>query len=253
MYPAIPLIIKTIIGVGVVLGGVTIMSKKNSLFPLLGNKKSQKKQPPGHPAKGYPTNLHEAERNNDLRERLAKAEERAVQLENQMKELRSENHKLKIDLEEMMQRIGEARKLEVSSPKLLQWLQKLIGKKMCEKTIADITELTALLSANGLTIDQDYEPGHEGFICVKDRFVTAPEVSLPVIVREDDIILEGIVKVPMSFAGAEPPVEQVSSATNNEDGPSGKDEHEPAATEAEISASDNDDDFIVTTRKGLQK
>ena len=168
---------------------------------------------------------------------------------NQLKELRSENHKTKTDLEKNSQKMEEAKRIEVSFLKLLQWLQKLLGKKTCKETVSDITELISLLSANGLTIDRNYEPGREGFICVKDMFVTAPEVSLPVIARGDNIILEGIVKVPMSFAGAEPPVEQMNPVSL-EDTPSDKDEKQTVVAEAEESASDIDDDFIVTTKKG---
>ena len=212
----------------------------------LGHDGSSHKRPSNPCEGGCPVEQHDADPKDDLREKSANAEERVQQLESQMKELRSENLQKKADVEILMQKLENAKQLEFSFLELLKWLQKMLGKVTEGETAKDMEDLISILAKYGLTVDKNYEPGREGFICVKDMYVAAPEVSLPAIARQDDIILEGIVKVPITFAGAEPPVEQTKSETPNEGFASDNSEGTSPVHENGAVFSDDDDDFIVT-------
>lgn len=209
---------------------------------------SSHRRPSNPRGEGCSVEQHDTDPKDDLREKTANPEERVQQLESQMKELRSENLQKKADVEILMQRLEDAKQLEFSFLELLRWLQKMLGKVTGEVTAGDMENLVSILAKYGLTVDKNYEPGREGFICVKDIYVVAPEVSLPVIARQNDIILEGIVKVPVSFAGAEPPVGQTQSETPDEAMASDNSEGTSLAHENDKVLCDDDDDFVVTPK-----
>ncbi len=247
MYPVVPIVVKTVVFAGVLGGGVAMLKGRGfkdvsgkvygKFISLLGfGGKDPEEEPLNRREGGDSTAKGDAPSDDDWAKRLAAAEERVLQLETQVKELRSESLKKSADLEVLARKLNDARQLDVDYfLELLKWLQKMLGKPVREETAGDVAELVSILSTYGLTVDRDYEPGREGFICIKDKQVAAPEVSLPMIVRNDNIVLEGIVKVPMSFAGAEPPAEQVAPETH--DGGGTPEEGEPV--------SENGDDFIV--------
>ncbi len=254
MYPAVAIVVKTVVFAGVLGGGIAMLKGKGlkdvfdkvkGLIPGLGGNDldeapSSRREDDGLTARrGAPAD-------DDRAKRLAAAAERALQLEKQVKELRAEILKKDADLEVLARKLNDARQLDVDYfLELLTWLQKMLGKPVREETAGDIAELVSILSTYGLTVDRDYEPGREGFICIKDMEVATPEVSLPMIVRNDNIVLEGIVKVPMSFAGAEPPAEQVATERCDDGGSyTGAGEGSATPEEAEP-VSENGDDFIV--------
>lgn len=260
MNPVIPIIIKTAVVAGVV-GGVIVMSKLEPLkkrvknfLPDWGSDGDDEDTRNPHSVDVVPMRGSKTKVNTDLQRQLAESQERARQLETRIKELRTENLKMMAEVEKLTQNLKETVKLEFSFSLLLQWLQKQLGKKVCEGTTADMAELISLLSVNGLAVEKDYEQNPEGFICVKDVNVTAPEVSLPMITRKDDIILKGIVKVPMSFAGAEPPVEQMKTEIHREDRSFDPECEEPvaSASSGSVEEDDFDDDFIVTEERTKQ-
>ena len=260
MNPVIPIIIKTAVVAGVV-GGVIVMSKLEPLkkrvknfFPDWGSDGDDEDTRNPHSVDVVPMRGGKTKVNTDLQRQLAESQERARQLENQIKELRTENLKMRAEVEKLTQNLKETVKLEFSFSRLLQWLQKQHGKKVCEGTTADMAELISLLSVNGLAVEKDYEQNPEGFIRVKDMNVAAPEVNLPMITREDDIILKGIVKVPMSFAGAEPPVEQMKPEIHGEHQSFEPECNGPVVLANPVSDKsekddDFDDDFIVTEER----
>ena len=140
---------------------------------------------------------------NDLRTQFEQVEERNAQLEGEIRELRTKNFKMNTELEVLRGKLEAAKNLSRDYYReLLLCLQKILGKSEGK----DIGELVSILLKHGLTVHKNYENFSNGFICVKDAQVTAPEISIPALARGDNIEMNGIVKVPMSFAGAEPPV-----------------------------------------------
>lgn len=220
MYPMIPAVVKVVLSVAAVGGGVVMLKDKGFIeklkrkIPLLGSNDSD------GDIQDTPDDLtarDEANAIDDLQKRLEEAESRAIQLEMATKELRSENLKLRTEVEVLRRKLEEAKRLSFDYfPDLLKWLQKTLGKSECGES-DNIEELASILSLKyGLTVNEDYANIPEGFVCVKDAKVTVPEISLPMLARGDDIELKGIVKVPMSFAGAEPPVDSVRAELHNE-------------------------------------
>lgn len=211
MYPIIPVVAKAVMVVVVVGGGVVIMKKNEfvkkikSMIPRSRSVGSDKGvSAPQDDSDFMARNVNAID---DVQKRFEEAENRAAQLEMAMKELRSENLKARTELEVLRRKLEEAKQLSFDYfPDLLKWLQKTLGKPE-GGTSTNIDELESILLKYGLSVNKDYESIPEGFICVKDAKVAAPEISLPMLVRGDDIELKGIVKVPMSFAGAEPPAD----------------------------------------------
>jgi len=220
MYPVIPAVVKAVMVVAAVGGGVVMLKKNDvvkkmkkikSIIPCFGGEDSDQgvSDPQGDSdlmaRNGVNDDLQK--RFEESKSRVEEAESRAAQLEMAMKELRSESLKARTELEVMRRKLEEAKQLSFDYfPDLLKWIQKTLGKPEGGAS-TNIDELEFILSKYGLSVNKDYENIPEGFVCVKDVKVTGPEISLPMLARGDDIELKGIVKVPMSFAGAEPPAD----------------------------------------------
>lgn len=214
MYPVIPAVVKAAMVV-VAVGGGVVMLKKNdvvkkfkSIIPRFGDDGPDQgvSDPQGDSDFMARNGVNAID---DVQKRFEEAENRAAELEMAMKELRSENLKTRTELEVLRRKLEEAKQLSfVYFPDLLKWLQKTLGKPEGGTSADNIGELESILLLKyRLSVNKDYENIPEGFVCVKDAKVTVPEISLPMLARGDDIELKGIVKVPMSFAGAEPPAD----------------------------------------------
>lgn len=184
----------------------------------------------------------------DLQNRLKESENRAMQQEETLKMLRSENLKLSTNLEVTCRKLDEAKRLSFDYFfDLLKWLQKILGKSKRGESDdnIDIEELSSILSKYGLTVCEDYKHFPEGFICIKDEKVTESEISLPMLLRGDDIELKGIVKVPMSFAGAQPPVDSKKSDLYKKTIASNENKQESLLSELKKSMSMNGDSIKI--------
>lgn len=174
--------------------------------------------------------------------------------EEDVRKLRTSNINLSKELEVSKRELKEAKQLSIDYfPSLLRWIQKTLGKYERRESSDNIKELESVLSEYGLTVNRDCKNIPAGFICVRDAKVTAPEISLPALFRGDYIELKGIVKVPMSYAGANPPV--ANETVDNEK----KGVHIEAIVSREVEAEpialgnkqvnfDDDDDFIMITK-----
>lgn len=163
---------------------------------------------------------------------IFKLKDRVVALERENGILKRENEVLRVKLDETQC------KIEVSFPKLVKRLYLMSGNP----------EIKAILEENGLSFYTNFADFQDGFMRIRNESVTEAVLVRAALVRGDDLVEPGIVYVPMSEAGAAPPIslrDDVESATGIVSvEPISADENTKAASIVE----DNEnfhDDFVV--------
>lgn len=174
-----------------------------------------------------------------LRAELKDARSKIQHADSQMAMLRSQNQQLKIDRETFEHKLEEARRIEISFPTLIKLIQDQLSKNTDDKE-----RIMAFLAQQGLHATFEFKDVPEGFIMVKNEEASTPYAYSPAIIRGDDVVLTGIVHVPLTFAGAEPPkpigVNRHSNAV-----PVENDKVAEKGETGELSVLDANDDFLM--------
>lgn len=107
---------------------------------------------------------------------------------------------LKRECESLRLKLDEAKgRIEVSFPKLVKRLY----------LMSDQSDIKDILEENGLSLCTDFRSFTDGFMRIKNESVLDITLVRPALVRGDDLVMAGIVHVPMNEDGAEPPKKEL--------------------------------------------